>query len=85
MRRCESPARSRASFVAPRSRKLKAVATRQYEHGAKLIDELGRQIGGWFRSTGQSSAKHMKRLGGIWPKLVSFENLLRAYRKARAR
>ena len=25
----------------------------------------------------------MKRLGGIWPKLVSFENLLRAYRKAR--
>jgi RNA-directed DNA polymerase len=25
----------------------------------------------------------MKRLGGIWLKLVSFENLLRAYRKAR--
>src|SRR5262245_6282491 len=25
----------------------------------------------------------MKRLGGIWPKLVSFENLLLAYRKAR--
>ena len=33
---------------------LKAIATRQYEHGAKLIDELGRQIGGWLRSTGQS-------------------------------
>jgi hypothetical protein len=32
---------------------LKAVATRQYEHGAKLIDELGRQIGGWLRSAGQ--------------------------------
>jgi RNA-directed DNA polymerase len=25
----------------------------------------------------------MKRLSGVWPKLVSFENLLRAYRKAR--
>jgi hypothetical protein len=33
---------------------LKTIATRQYEHGAKLIDELGRQIGGWLRSTGQS-------------------------------
>lgn len=29
---------------------LKVIATRQYEHGAKLIDELGRQIGGWLRS-----------------------------------
>ncbi len=25
----------------------------------------------------------MKRLGGIWPQVVSFENLLLAYRKAR--
>ena len=25
----------------------------------------------------------MKRLGGIWPQLVSFQNLLLAYRKAR--
>jgi hypothetical protein len=33
---------------------LKAIATRQYEYGAKLIDALGRQIGGWLRSTGQS-------------------------------
>jgi hypothetical protein len=33
---------------------LKAVAIRQYEHGAKLMDELGRQIGGWLRSTRQS-------------------------------
>ncbi len=29
---------------------LKVIATRQYEHGAKLIDALGRQIGGWLRS-----------------------------------
>ncbi|MGE3152974.1 MAG: diversity-generating retroelement protein Avd [Nitrospiraceae bacterium] len=29
---------------------LKVMATRQYEHGAKLIDGLGRQIGGWLRS-----------------------------------
>lgn len=31
---------------------LKVMATRQYEHGAKLIDDLGRQIGGWLRSQG---------------------------------
>jgi len=29
---------------------LKVIATRQYEHGAKLLDDLGRQIGGWLRS-----------------------------------
>lgn len=29
---------------------LKVIATRQYEHGARLMDELGRQIGGWLRS-----------------------------------
>ena len=29
---------------------LKVMAIRQYEHGAKLIDEVGRQIGGWLRS-----------------------------------
>ena len=25
----------------------------------------------------------MKRLGGVWPQLVSFENLLLAFKKAR--
>ena len=29
---------------------LKVVTTRKYEHGAKLLDDLGRQIGGWRRS-----------------------------------
>ena len=29
---------------------FKVVALRQYEHGARLIDDLGRQIGGWLRS-----------------------------------
>ena len=29
---------------------LRAVAIRQYEHGARLLDDLGRQIGGWLRS-----------------------------------
>jgi len=33
---------------------LKVLATRQYEHGAKLIDDLGRQIGGWIRSQPQA-------------------------------
>ena len=31
---------------------LKVVAIRQYEHGAKLLDQLGKQIGGWRRSRG---------------------------------
>lgn len=29
---------------------LKGTATRQYEHGARLMDDVGRQIGGWLRS-----------------------------------
>ena len=29
---------------------LQVIATRHYEHGAKLLDDLGRQIGGWLRS-----------------------------------
>ncbi len=29
---------------------LNVIAIRQYEHGAQLIDDLGRQIGGWLRS-----------------------------------
>ena len=29
---------------------LQAIPTRRYEHGAKLMDALGRQIGGWLRS-----------------------------------
>ena len=32
---------------------LTAIPTRRYEHGAKLVDELGRQIGGWLRSSGE--------------------------------
>ena len=29
---------------------LQVIATRPYEHGARLMDEVGRQIGGWLRS-----------------------------------
>ncbi|MGH8582775.1 MAG: diversity-generating retroelement protein Avd [Gammaproteobacteria bacterium] len=29
---------------------LKSVALRRYEHGVRLMDELGRQLGGWLRS-----------------------------------
>ncbi len=36
---------------------LKVMATRQYEHGARLIDDLGRQIGGWLRSREQSQPR----------------------------
>lgn len=35
---------------------LKVVTTRKYEHGAKLLDDLGRQIGGWRRSRDSSQA-----------------------------
>ena len=29
---------------------FQVVPIRQYEHGAQLMDELGRQLGGWLRS-----------------------------------
>ncbi len=29
---------------------LKVIPSKRYGHGAKLIDELGRQVGGWLRS-----------------------------------
>jgi hypothetical protein len=31
------------------SHTLKALPAKQYSHGAGLIEELGRQIGGWYR------------------------------------
>jgi hypothetical protein len=30
---------------------LEVVSTRRYAHGAQLMDELGRQVGGWLRSS----------------------------------
>ena len=30
---------------------LQALPARRYEHGARLMDDLGRQVGGWLRST----------------------------------
>jgi hypothetical protein len=33
---------------------LEAVSTRRYAHGAGLIDDLGRQVGGWLRSNCRS-------------------------------
>jgi len=32
------------------SYELKAIGPKQYERGARLIDSLGRQIGGWSRT-----------------------------------
>ena len=29
---------------------LKIIPTKRYAHGAKLLDELGKQIGGWLKS-----------------------------------
>jgi hypothetical protein len=34
---------------------LKVIPVKRFEHGAKLTDELGRQIGGWLRSLSESS------------------------------
>jgi hypothetical protein len=31
---------------------LQAISTRRYEHGAKLMNELGQQVGGWLRASG---------------------------------
>src|SRR5215472_16926308 len=47
---------------------LRNVATRQYEHGAKLMDDLGRQIGGWLRSrVGECFRGSLRnRVGDIW-------------------
>jgi hypothetical protein len=33
------------------SYELKTICPRHYKHGAKLINEIGQQIGGWLRST----------------------------------
>ena len=32
------------------SHEFQAISTRSYEHGAELMDDLGRQLGGWLRS-----------------------------------
>jgi hypothetical protein len=32
---------------------LKALPTNRYEHGAKLMEALGREVGGWLRSQGE--------------------------------
>jgi len=32
---------------------LKVIGSKRYEHGARLILNLGQQIGGWLKSTGQ--------------------------------
>ena len=29
---------------------LQVIPLRQYEHGARLMDDLGRQVGGWLRT-----------------------------------
>ena len=30
---------------------LRIVSTRRYAHGAKLMDDLGRQVGGWLKAS----------------------------------
>lgn len=32
------------------SHEFQAVSSRSYEHGARLMDDLGRQLGGWMKS-----------------------------------
>lgn len=38
------------------SHEFQAIPTRSYEHGARLMDELGRQLGGWLRSLSAEAA-----------------------------
>ncbi len=35
---------------------LRVIPLKRYEHGARLMDDLGRQIGGWLRSRPESTA-----------------------------
>ena len=35
---------------------LKVINLKRYEHGARMMDDLGRQIGGWLRSRAQHEA-----------------------------
>lgn len=32
---------------------LQIISTKRYAHGAKLLEDLGKQIGGWFKSTNE--------------------------------
>ena len=38
------------------AQELQVISTRRYEHGARLIDNLGRQVGGWLRSSREQGA-----------------------------
>jgi hypothetical protein len=38
------------------SHEFQAISTRSYERGARLMDDLGRQLGGWLRSLPSASA-----------------------------
>lgn len=40
---------------------LQVIPTRRYQHGATLVDDLGRQIGGWLRSRGPLVSKEADR------------------------
>lgn len=33
---------------------LKVIPGQRYEHGARLMDDLGRQVGGWLRASGNA-------------------------------
>jgi hypothetical protein len=61
---------------------LQAISTRRYAHGAELMDDLGRQWAAGCVTAARGSGT-VKRLDGIWSQLLSFGNLLVAYRKAR--
>ncbi|MCP4984373.1 MAG: diversity-generating retroelement protein Avd [Gammaproteobacteria bacterium] len=32
---------------------LQTISTKRYAHGAKLLEDLGKQIGGWLKSIGE--------------------------------
>lgn len=33
---------------------LRTISTQRYAHGAKLLEDLGKQVGGWLKSAGES-------------------------------
>jgi hypothetical protein len=43
------------------SQELKVISLRRYEHGARLMEDLGKQIGGWQRSIPQQNSDEAAR------------------------
>ena len=60
---------------------LRLLTVDSYGFAAERLDEIGRMVGGWRKISGEAG---MKRIGNLWPGLISFENLTVAAQLATA-